>query len=75
MRALNEIAASWSESGAISALARSAARSSGDLALIGASRPEQVIENAGALKNLSFSAEDFSEIDWFAQEAGSAGGA
>ena len=38
--------------------------------LIGASRPEQIIENVGALKNLSFSAEELAEIDRFAQEGG-----
>jgi L-glyceraldehyde 3-phosphate reductase len=39
-------------------------------ALIGASRPEQIIENVGALKNLNFSAEELAEIDRFAQEGG-----
>ena len=39
-------------------------------ALIGASRPEQIIENVGALKNLSFSADELAEIDRFAQEGG-----
>lgn len=31
--------------------------------LIGASRPEQILENCGALKNLQFSEEELSEID------------
>ena len=31
--------------------------------LIGASRPEQVTENVGALKNLEFSNEELAEID------------
>lgn len=39
-------------------------------ALIGASRPEQVIENIGALKNLGFTSEELAEIDQFAQEGG-----
>ena len=38
--------------------------------LIGASRPEQIIENAGALRNLDFSPEELAEIDLHAQEGG-----
>jgi L-glyceraldehyde 3-phosphate reductase len=38
--------------------------------LIGASRAEQIIENAGALKNLAFSVEELAEIDRFAVEGG-----
>ncbi len=37
-------------------------------ALIGASRPEQVVDCVGALKNLSFTAEELAEIDRFAGE-------
>jgi L-glyceraldehyde 3-phosphate reductase len=39
-------------------------------ALIGASRPEQVRENVGALANLSFSSEEIAEIDRYATEGG-----
>jgi L-glyceraldehyde 3-phosphate reductase len=38
--------------------------------LIGASRPEQVTENVGALKNLAFSKEELAEIDQHAKEGG-----
>ena len=37
-------------------------------ALIGASRPEQVIENVGALENLEFTTEELAAIDAHAQE-------
>ena len=37
-------------------------------ALIGASRPEQVVDCVGALKNLSFTPEELAEIDHFAGE-------
>ncbi len=39
-------------------------------ALIGASRPEQVVDCVGALKNPSFTAEELAEIDRFAVESG-----
>lgn len=39
-------------------------------ALIGASRPEQIIENVAALDNLAFSAEELAEIDQHAVEGG-----
>jgi L-glyceraldehyde 3-phosphate reductase len=39
-------------------------------ALIGASRPEQIVDCVGALKNLTFSAEELAEIDQFAKEGG-----
>ena len=38
-------------------------------ALIGASRPEQVEDSVGALKNREFSAEELAEIDRYAREA------
>ncbi|MGD9916160.1 MAG: L-glyceraldehyde 3-phosphate reductase [Rhizobiaceae bacterium] len=38
-------------------------------ALIGASRPEQVDDCVGALKNLSFTGEELAEIDKYAREA------
>lgn len=37
-------------------------------ALIGASKPEQVVDCAGAIDNLSFSAEELAEIDTYASE-------
>lgn len=37
-------------------------------ALIGASRPEQIIENVGALQSLSFTVEELAEINHFAKE-------
>ncbi|MCG7392250.1 L-glyceraldehyde 3-phosphate reductase [Microvirga sp. ACRRW] len=37
-------------------------------ALIGASKPEQVVECVGALKNLAFTPEDLAEIDRYAME-------
>jgi L-glyceraldehyde 3-phosphate reductase len=39
-------------------------------ALIGASRPEQITELAGALQNLQFSNEELSAIDQHAVEGG-----
>jgi L-glyceraldehyde 3-phosphate reductase len=39
-------------------------------ALIGASRPEQVVDSVGALKNRDFTAEELAEIDLYAREAG-----
>jgi L-glyceraldehyde 3-phosphate reductase len=39
-------------------------------ALIGASRPEQVRENVGALKNLAFTQDELAEIDRYATEGG-----
>ncbi len=39
-------------------------------ALIGASRPEQILDCVGAVKNLDFSKQELKEIDRFAQEGG-----
>ncbi|ADE40689.1 L-glyceraldehyde 3-phosphate reductase [Candidatus Puniceispirillum marinum] len=39
-------------------------------ALIGASRPEQIVDCVGALANLAFSSEELAEIDRFASDAG-----
>ncbi|AZD05741.1 L-glyceraldehyde 3-phosphate reductase [Pseudomonas chlororaphis] len=39
-------------------------------ALIGASRPEQIVESVGALRNLNSSAEELAQIDRFAREGG-----
>ncbi len=38
-------------------------------ALVGASRPEQIVDSVGALKNLSFSAEELARIDELAFES------
>lgn len=38
-------------------------------ALIGASKPEQIVDCAGAVNNLEFTAEELSEIDRYANEA------
>mgnify|MGYP006197673043 CR=1 FL=1 len=70
VRALNEIARNRGQSLAQLALAWTLRDPRVTSALIGASRPEQIIENVGALKNLSFSAEELAEIDRFAQEGG-----
>ncbi len=55
VRALNEIAQRRGQSLAQLALAWTLRDPRVTSALIGASRPEQIIENVGALKNLSFS--------------------
>tara|TARA_R110002126_G_scaffold291729_1_gene456030 strand:+ start:12350 stop:13378 length:1029 start_codon:yes stop_codon:yes gene_type:complete len=39
-------------------------------ALIGASRPQQVVDCAGAINNLTFTAQDLAEIDTYANEEG-----
>ncbi|TAM99833.1 MAG: L-glyceraldehyde 3-phosphate reductase [Rhizobiaceae bacterium] len=39
-------------------------------ALIGASRPEQVVDSVGALKNRDFTQEELGEIDLYARDAG-----
>lgn len=70
VRALNEIAKRRGQSLAQLALAWTLRDPRVTSALIGASRPEQIIENVGALKNLSFSVEELAEIDRFAQEGG-----
>ena len=70
VRGLNEIAKRRGQSLAQLALAWTLRDPRVTSALIGASRPEQIIENVGALKNLSFSAEELAEIDRFAQEGG-----
>jgi len=62
VRALNEIALGRGQSLAQMALAW-ALRGSLTSALIGASRPQQIVENVGALRNLAFSAEELKRID------------
>lgn len=68
MRALNEIARNRGQSLAQLALAWTLRDPRVTSALIGASRPEQIVENVGALQNLSFSVEELAQIDHFAKE-------
>jgi len=70
VRALNEIAKRRGQSLAQLALAWTLRDPRITSALIGASRPEQIIENVGALKNLSFTQDELKEIDSFAVEGG-----
>jgi L-glyceraldehyde 3-phosphate reductase len=70
VRALNDIAQRRGQSLAQMALAWTLRDPRVTSALIGASRPEQIIENVAALNNLSFSAEELAEIDRFAVEGG-----
>ena len=70
VRALNEIAKRRGQSLAQMALAWTLRDPRVTSALIGASRPEQIIENVAALQNLNFSHEELAEIDRFAQEGG-----
>ncbi|PTQ68439.1 L-glyceraldehyde 3-phosphate reductase [Pseudomonas sp. GV071] len=69
-RALNEIAKRRGQSLAQLALAWTLRDPRVTSALIGASHPEQIIENVGALNNLAFSTEELAEIDRFAVEGG-----
>lgn len=68
VRALNDIARNRGQSLAQLALAWTLRDSRVTSALIGASRPEQIVENVGALQNLGFSVEELAEIDHFARE-------
>jgi L-glyceraldehyde 3-phosphate reductase len=70
VRKLNEIAQRRGQSLAQMALAWTLRDPRVTSALIGASKPEQVRENVGALKNLAFSAEELAEIDRHALEGG-----
>ena len=70
VRGLNEIARARGQSLAQMALAWTLRDPRVTSALIGASRPEQIIENVGALKNLYFSEQELTEINRFAQEGG-----
>lgn len=63
IRALNEIAKGRGQSLAQMAIAWVLREGGITTALIGASRPEQVIECAGAAHNLDFTAEELAEID------------
>lgn len=70
VRALNEIARSRGQSLAQMALAWTLRDPRVTSALIGASRPEQIVENVAALDNLAFSSEELAAIDSFAVEGG-----
>jgi L-glyceraldehyde 3-phosphate reductase len=70
VRKLNEIAKRRGQSLAQMALAWVLRDARVTSALIGASRPEQVRENVGALANLAFSSEEIAEIDRYATEGG-----
>ncbi|MBB3105186.1 L-glyceraldehyde 3-phosphate reductase [Azomonas macrocytogenes] len=69
-RALAEIAQRRGQSLAQLALAWTLRDARVTSALIGASRPEQIIENVAALDNLAFTAEELVEIDRHAVEGG-----
>ncbi|SDH85115.1 L-glyceraldehyde 3-phosphate reductase [Pseudomonas panipatensis] len=69
-RALNAIARRRGQSLAQLALAWTLRDPRVTSALIGASRPEQIVENVAALDNLDFSAEELAEIDRHAVEGG-----
>ncbi|MCY1489910.1 L-glyceraldehyde 3-phosphate reductase [compost metagenome] len=69
-RALNEIARRRGQSLAQLALAWTLRDPRVTSALVGASRPEQLIENLDALDNLAFSPEELAEIDRHAVEGG-----
>ena len=69
-RALAEIARRRGQSLAQLALAWTLRDARVSSALIGASRPEQIVENVAALDNLAFSAEELGEIDRHAVEGG-----
>ncbi|MBB3178236.1 aryl-alcohol dehydrogenase-like predicted oxidoreductase [Variovorax sp. Sphag1AA] len=69
-RALREIARRRGQSLAQLALAWTLRDPRVSSALIGASRPEQIVENVAALKHLAFTAEELAEIDRHAIEGG-----
>ena len=69
IRALNDIARRRGQTLAQMALAWVLRGGRVTTALIGASRPEQVEDCVGALKNPDFSAEELAEIDVYAKDA------
>ncbi|KAF1066805.1 MAG: L-glyceraldehyde 3-phosphate reductase [Pseudomonas citronellolis] len=69
-RALEKIAQRRGQSLAQLALAWTQRDARVSSALIGASHPQQILENLGALDNLAFSAEELAEIDQHAVEGG-----
>ncbi len=70
VRALNEIAKARGQSLAQMALSWALRDPRVTSAVIGASRPEQVIENVGALDHLEFTPEELAAIEGHAQEGG-----
>jgi len=70
IKGLNEIAGKRGQSLAQMALAWCLRHERVTSVLIGASSPEQIEENVGALKNVSFSDEELRQIDKFAVEGG-----
>jgi L-glyceraldehyde 3-phosphate reductase len=70
LRVLNAIAENRGQSLAQMALAWVLRDPRVTSALIGASSPEQIVENVKALDNLSFSADELNEIDKYAVEGG-----
>ncbi len=68
IRSLNDIAQRRGQTLAQMALAWVLRGGRVTSALIGASRPEQVVECVGALQNLAFTQEELTEIDQFAAE-------
>ena len=70
VRALNEIAVARGQSLAQMALAWALRDPRVTSAVIGASHPEQVIENVRALDNMEFSPEELAAIEGYAQEGG-----
>jgi L-glyceraldehyde 3-phosphate reductase len=70
VQALNEIAKRRGQSLAQLALSWCLRDSRVTTVLIGASRPEQIKENVGALDKLEFSKDELDEIDQYAKEGG-----
>lgn len=70
IRALNAIAKSRSQTLAQMAIAWVLKKGQITSALIGASRPEQVIDCVGAINNLDFTETELTEIDRFATDGG-----
>ncbi|ODS77686.1 MAG: L-glyceraldehyde 3-phosphate reductase [Cytophagaceae bacterium SCN 52-12] len=70
IRSLNEIARSRNQTLAQMAVAWTLRDARVTSALIGASRPEQVEDCAGAIRNLEFSREELEEIDKYAIDGG-----
>ncbi len=70
VRALNDIAQARGQSLAQMALAWVLKDARVTSTLIGASTPEQIKENVGAIKNLKFTADELAAVDKYAKEGG-----
>jgi L-glyceraldehyde 3-phosphate reductase len=70
IKELNKIAQNRGQSLAQMALAWVARQSAVTTVLIGASRPEQILENLKAFDNISFSGEELNQIDRYALDGG-----